>query len=77
MKKMLIKINDIYNEIINFVKESNKVNGDVILKRGKFSTDAKSIMGVAAINLKEEVVIEYPKTATEFEEYLKHFEVKK
>ena len=51
-----------------------KIKGDVIIKRGKFSVDGKSILGIFSIGLTEGVTIEYPEDAYELDEFLQQFE---
>ena len=74
MKKRCVKIYGI-NNAIELVDMANKVDGDITLSRGKYAVDAKSILGVLAINTADGVIIDYPETATEFETYVKQFEI--
>lgn len=73
MKKMQVIIHGI-NDASHFVAQAAKVSGDVIVKKGRFAVDGKSIMGVMSINIHDGVVVEYPEGATEFEEFLKQFQ---
>ncbi len=70
-----IKINGI-TDVMNFVKEATKVEGDISARKGKFIVDCKSIMGIMSIDVSTGVQIEYPAEAVNFEEYLTQFEVK-
>ena len=63
------------NDVYKFLAEATKVEGDVTLLRGKYAVDAKSILGVFSLDLSNETIVQYPKTAIEFEEYIKQFEV--
>lgn len=74
MKRMFIKM-EMINEVNSLWKKAKEVKGDVILKRGKFSVDAKSILGIMAINIQEGVTIEYPEDAVNFEKYIRDFEI--
>ena len=76
MKKRCVKIYGI-NDAIELVDVANKVDGNITLSRGKYAIDAKNILGVMAINTSSEVVVEYPVSATEFDEFIAKFEVMK
>ena len=76
MKKMYIAINTI-NKATEFVQKASQVDGDVICTKGRYTIDGKSIMGVFSIDISEGIIVEYPETATDFEEYLSQFKVNK
>lgn len=76
IKEKIIKITGIY-EASKLVEEAMKVDGEVTVKRGKYAIDAKSFMGIMAIGIAEGAVIEYPETATDFENFLNQFETNK
>ena len=76
MKKMYVAINTI-NKAIEFVQKASQVDGDVICTKGRYTIDGKSIMGVFSIDISEGIIVEYPETATDFEEYLSQFKVNK
>lgn len=76
MKKIYVAINDI-NKITEFVQKASQVDGDVICTKGRYTIDGKSIMGVFSIDTSEGIMVEYPETATDFEEYLSQFKVNK
>lgn len=76
MKKMYIAINTI-NKAAEFVQKASQVDGDVICTKGRYTIDGKSIMGIFSINISEGIMVEYPETATDFEEYLSQFKVNK
>ena len=74
MKKMYVAINTI-NRAIEFVQKASQVDGDVICTKGRYTIDGKSIMGIFSIDISEGIIVEYPETATDFEEYLSQFKV--
>lgn len=76
MKKMYVAINTI-NKAIEFVQKASQVDGDVICTKGRYTIDGKSIMGIFSINISEGIMVEYPETATDFEEYISQFKVNK
>ena len=65
----LIYLNRI-TDIELFTQEAHKVSGDVIVRRGKFAVDGKSLMGVISINPSEGVTVEYPEEETDFDNFL-------
>ena len=76
MKKMYVAINTI-NKATEFVQKASQVDGDVICTKGQYTIDGKSIMGVFSIDISEGIIVEYPETATDFEEYISQFKVNK
>ena len=76
MKKMYVAINTI-NKATEFVQKASQVDGDVICTKGRYTIDGKSIMGVFSIDISEGIIVEYPETATDFEEYISQFKVNK
>lgn len=72
MKKMYVAIHGIH-DIMSFVQAATRVEGDVTCKRGKYVIDGKSTMGIFSIDVSEGMIVEYPETATEFEEYISQF----
>ena len=74
MKKMYIAINTI-NRAIEFVQKASQVDGDVICTKGRYTIDGKSIMGIFFFFFSEGIMVEYPETATDFEEYISQFKV--
>jgi len=74
MKSKNIKITGL-NDVYKFLEHTTKVDGDVTLFRGIYAVDAKSILGVFSLDLSNEVIVQYPDTATDFDEYLTQFEV--
>ena len=74
MKTKYIKINSL-TDLAKFVKEASKVNGDVLIYRGKYCIDGKSMLGIMSIDISDRCKIEYPEEAIEFEKYIKQFEI--
>ena len=76
MKKMYVAINTI-NKATEFVQKASQVDGNVICTKGRYTIDGKSIMGIFSIDISGGIMVEYPETATDFEEYLSQFKVNK
>ena len=74
IKRKYIAINGI-NDIVEFIHQASKVNGEVTCKRGKYVVDGKSTMGVFFLIFAMGVVVEYPEDAHDFEKYINNFEV--
>lgn len=74
MKKIYIKMNNM-TDIKAFVEKALMVEGDITVKKGKYVIDGKSIMGIFTIDLSTGVTVEYPESATTFEQFLKSFEM--
>lgn len=72
MKQMIIVINGIH-DVYEFIRQASQVDGDILLQRGKNTVDAKSVLGVFAIDPSEPTIIVYPSTATEFEKYISQY----
>ena len=72
-RKVFIKIYNV-KEIMEFVVQAGKVDGDVTVYRGKYVVDGKSLMGIFSIDLSDGVQVEYPEDAAEFAEYIKKFQ---
>lgn len=64
-----ISINTI-KDMMDFVNEASKVFGDVLIRKGKYVIDGKSIMGILSIDPSTGITIEYPEDATDFETFL-------
>ena len=75
MKKMTISIHGL-NDVYKFIEEATKVEGDITVTRGKFTVDGKSIMGIFSLDMSQNVTVTYPEYATEFERYIKSFQLK-
>ena len=57
-------------DISLFVEKAHKVAGDIIVRRGKFAVDGKSLMGIISLNPSEGVTVEYPEEETDFADFL-------
>lgn len=64
---------DKISDITQFAIEAQKIEGDVIARRGKFVVDAKSILGVISINPAEGMTVEYPEGEENFTHFLDEF----
>ena len=73
MKTKYIKITN-SKDLYDFIKQASKVKEDILIYRGKFCVDGKSLMGIMSLNISEGCKVEYPEKEKEFEEYLKKFE---
>ena len=68
---------DKVRDVAEFVAAANKVNGAVYARRGeKISVDAKSLMGMFALDPSQPFMIEYPADATELDAFITPFEIK-
>ena len=57
-------------DMMDFTNEASKVFGDVLIRKGKYVIDGKSIMGIVSIDPSTGVTVEYPEDAAEFEAFL-------
>ena len=73
-KQMFISIQGVA-DVYDFIREASKVEGDVLIKRGKFAVDAKSFLGVFSLDVSQQVIVVYPADATDFEKYVSKFQV--
>ena len=71
--KRVIKMSQI-KDATDLVQRATMVDGDVIITKGKYSIDAKSMMGIFSLDLTAGVTIEYPDDATAFDDFIKVFE---
>lgn len=62
-------------DLDTFIKKANAVDGDVLVYRGKFVVDGKSVLGVMSLDLTDGFIVEYPSDAIEFEQFLSKYEV--
>lgn len=74
MKVSISSINDIYK----FVELAQSVEGDIVVRKGKFCVDGRSALGVLSLNLTSGATIEFaPTPSNQFMiDYLEQFEVK-
>lgn len=75
MKSKYIKITNL-KDLSNFVREASKVKGDILVYRGKFCIDGKSLMGMMSIDISDGCRVDYPEEEKDFEKYLLNFELK-
>lgn len=71
--KRVIKMSQI-KDATDLVQRATMVEGDVTITKGKYSIDAKSVMGIFSLDLTTGVTIEYPDDATAFDDFIKAFE---
>lgn len=74
MREMIVSIKGL-NDIYNFIANAQKVNGDIIIRRGRYVIDAKSILGIFSLDMSQNIAITYPETASDFEEFIQQFKV--
>ena len=74
MKVSISSINDIYK----FVELAQNVEGDIVVRKGKFCVDGRSALGVLSLNLTSGATVEFaPTPSNQFMiDYLEQFEVK-
>ena len=72
-KSKFIKMNNV-TDVMNFVKEASKIEGDVTVLKGRYIIDGKSIMGVMSIDMSTGMTVEYPADAIDFENFISQFE---
>lgn len=72
MKNKKIIINGI-NDVCDFIKAANLVDGEVTISKGRYIVDGKSIMGVLSLDMTSPVDIEYPANAIDFEKNIDNF----
>lgn len=72
-KSKFIKMNSV-TDVMNFVKEASKIEGDVTVLKGRYIIDGKSIMGVMSIDMSTGMTVEYPADAVDFENFISQFE---
>lgn len=71
---MIIKISGIA-DLSHFVQAATQVDGDVIVRKGKYVVDGKSLLGMFSIDPTLGVTVEYPEDAKAFEDYIEIFKV--
>ncbi len=65
MIKAMVKLTSI-DDVKDFVKKANDVPYDVDLSLGKYTVDAKSIMGIFSLDLSREIEVTIHSDKTEF-----------
>ena len=61
---------DKMSDIMEFVKQAHKVDGDILVRKGIYVVDGKSIMGIVSLSPSDGVTVEYPEDAIDFTKYL-------
>lgn len=74
MKYMTISIKGL-NDVYKFIQMAQEVEGDITVSRGRYSVDAKSVLGVFSLDMSQDVTVEYPEVATKFETFITQFQV--
>jgi len=72
MNKAYIKLRGI-NDVVKFTQEASMVDGDVIISRGSYKVDGKSLMGMLSIDVSQGISVEYPEDAEKFDNFLKTY----
>ena len=72
MKKVFIKMNGIV-DVNEFVKNAREVEGDVLVTRGCYCIDGKSILGMFSIDTSQGCFVEYDENEVKFDTFLKQF----
>jgi len=67
-----IKIENI-SDLYLFVDKASQIDGDIIVKRGKFAVDGKSLLGVLSLDMSQGAVVIYPESALEFDSFCQYF----
>lgn len=76
MIKAVIKLVSI-DDVKDFVKKANMFDYDIDLSLGKYTVDAKSIMGIFSLDLSREIDITVHSDSTEFLEEIEEHIVKR
>lgn len=74
MKEMIISIKGL-NDVCNFVTNTQKVNGDITIQRGRYAVDGKSVLGIFSFDMSQDVTVTYPSEAIDFENFIEQFKV--
>jgi len=61
------------NDIIKFTQQASFVDGDVIVSRGAYKVDGKSLMGNMSIDVSQGISVEYPEDAIKFKEFIQQY----
>ena len=61
-------------DVMNFVKEASKIEGDITVLKGRYIIDGKSIMGVMSTDMSTGITVEYLADAIDFENFISQFE---
>lgn len=74
IKTMQVRIHGVTDAAL-FVEHAKEAKEDVIIRRGKFCVDGKSILGVLSLDMADGVLIEYNSDDKDFENWLRRFKV--
>lgn len=74
IKTMQVRIHGVTDAAL-FVEHAKEAKEDVIIRRGKFCVDGKSILGVLSLDMADGVLVEYNSDDKDFENWLRRFEV--
>lgn len=72
MKKVFIKITEI-DDVNKFVQYAKNVRGDVVVSRGQFCIDGKSILGIYSLDVSQGCTVQYPENEKEFDNFIQQF----
>lgn len=72
MKKVFIKITEI-DDVNKFVQYAKNVRGDVLVSRGQFCIDGKSILGIYSLDVSQGCTVQYPENEKEFDDFIQQF----
>lgn len=73
-KKMKVAIHGVTDSALFAAHAAEMVpDGDVVVSKGKFSVDGKSILGILSLDMTDGVLVSYPESATQFEEWLSQY----
>ena len=61
---------DKISDIMDFNAQAHKVEGDIVVRRGIYVVDGKSLLGIMALNPAEGITVEFPEEAVDFAAYL-------
>ena len=72
MKNLYIKINGIA-DVSHFVQAATQVEGDVIVIKGQYAVDGKSLLGMFSIDPSSGVTVKYPEGEETFENFITQY----
>ena len=72
LKKLYVRINSIH-DVNEFVQQARFVDGDVLISRGSYTVDGKSILGAFSIDTSQGCTVSFPEDAVVFETFLQQF----
>lgn len=75
MESKYIKITGI-TDVAEFVEKATLVDGTVLVKRGVYTVDGTSLLGMFSIDISQGATVEYPESApATFKEFINKFVV--